>query len=268
MDLNTVTDVLRPPTRAALPCWTEGDAFLAGGTWIFSEPQAGLRRLVDLTELGWVPLTKRATGLEVAATCTLAALEAFEPPGDWRAAPVIGQCCRSLLGSFKIRRLATVGGNLCLALPAAPMAALAVALHGVCSIWGATGEERELPALDLITGAGQTSLGQGDILRSVWLSAEVQRRRAAFRQISLTTLGRSAALLIGTWVDGAVELTITAAVARPVRLLVPDSAGAAELRDAIDGSVPNWFDDLHGRPGWRRRITHLMAGEIFRELAA
>jgi len=268
VDLNTVTEVLRPPTRAALPRWTEGDAFLAGGTWIFSEPQPGLRRLVDLTELGWMPLTKRETGLEVAATCTLATLEAFEPPGDWQAAPVIGQCCRALLGSFKIRRVATVGGNLCLALPAAPMAALAVALHGVCSIWNAAGGARELPALDLITGAGQTSLGQGDVLRSVLLSAEVLRRPAAFRQMSLTTLGRSAALLIGTRVEAAVELTITAAVARPVRLLVPASATPAELSDAIDGSVRSWYDDLHGRPDWRRRITQLMASEIFRELSA
>jgi CO/xanthine dehydrogenase FAD-binding subunit len=268
VDLNTVIEVLRPPTREALPCWTEGDAFLAGGTWIFSEPQAGLRRLVDLTELGWTPLTLRQTGLEVAATCSLAALEAFEPPGDWRAAPLIGQCCRALLGSFKIRRVATVGGNLCLALPAAPMAALAVALHGVCSIWDAAGGERELPTQDLITGASKTSMAQGDILRSVLLSADVLRRRAAFRQMSLTTLGRSAALLIGTRAEGAIEFTLTAAVARPVRLLVPEAAGTAELRDAIDGSVPNWYDDLHGRPAWRRRIVHLMAIEIFRELQA
>jgi hypothetical protein len=32
--------------------------------------------------------------------------------------------------------------------------------------------------------------------------------------------------------------------------------------------VPDWFDDLHGRPEWRRRITHLMASQIFRELLA
>ncbi len=268
MDLNTVTEVVRPKRRESLPRWADGDAFLAGGTWIFSEPQTGLRRLVDLTDLGWTALTKRDTGLEVAATCTIAALEACDLPGDWRGAPVIGQCCRALLGSFKIRRVATVGGNLCLALPAAPMAALAVALHGTCLIWNAAGGERELAALDLITGAGQTSLRQGDILRGVVLSAEVLQRRAAFRQMSLTTFGRSAALLIGTRTEGNVELTITAAVARPVRVVVPDSAGVEELRDAVDGSVPDWFDDLHGRPEWRRRITHLMASQIFRELLA
>jgi CO/xanthine dehydrogenase FAD-binding subunit len=265
MDLNTIIEVLRPPNRDALPSWAEGDLFVAGGTWVFSEPQSG-RRLIDLTEMGWAPLTERATGLEVAATCTLAKLEAFEPPLDWLAGPVIRQCCRALLGSFKVRRMATVGGNLCLALPAAPMAALAVALHGVCSIWAAAGGEREQPALDLITGPGQTSLERGDILRNVVLSVEALRRRATFRQLSLTSMGRSAALLIGTLTDTGVELTITGSVPRPLRLLVPTSPGKADLQEAIDDTVRDWFDDLHGRPDWRRRITHLMASQILDEL--
>ncbi|MDU6374638.1 MAG: FAD-binding molybdopterin dehydrogenase, partial [Bradyrhizobium sp.] len=38
MDLNTVTEIVRPRTRAELPSWKAGDAWLAGGTWLFSEP--------------------------------------------------------------------------------------------------------------------------------------------------------------------------------------------------------------------------------------
>ncbi len=134
---------------------------------MFSEPQPGVTRLVDLTALGWPPLEHTEAGLCVAATCTLAQLEAFDAPEGWIAAPVIGQCCRALLGSFKIRRVATVGGNLCLALPAAPMAALTVALHGTCSIWDEAGGAYELPAEALIAGAGRTILQPGQILRSV-----------------------------------------------------------------------------------------------------
>ena len=50
MDLNTITAVAHPQTRAQLPVWTAGDAWLAGGTWLFSEPQVHLRRLIDLAE--------------------------------------------------------------------------------------------------------------------------------------------------------------------------------------------------------------------------
>jgi len=47
MDLNTVTEVARPASREEIAPWRAGDAWLAGGTWLFSEPQPAVRRLVD-----------------------------------------------------------------------------------------------------------------------------------------------------------------------------------------------------------------------------
>src|SRR5262245_25606512 len=85
-------------------------AVLAGGTWLYSEPQDGLDRLVDITRLGWPPLTVTDDALEIAATCTLAELEAAELPTDWPATVLFGQACRALLVSHKVRRMATVGG--------------------------------------------------------------------------------------------------------------------------------------------------------------
>ena len=123
MDLNAVEEVGRPRVRADLPSWRPGDALLAGGTWLFSEPQPDVRRLVDLTALGWPASERDADGLHLAATCTLAELEALDPPADWVAASVLRPCCRALAGSFKVTGAATVGGNLCLALPASPVAA-------------------------------------------------------------------------------------------------------------------------------------------------
>ena len=168
MDLNTIETVLRPRSRSELPDWSGGDAFVAGGTWLFSEPQPGTRRLVDLASLGWPPHRIDADGLTLAATCTIAQLDRLELPADWTAAPLVGQCCRALLGSFKIWTVATVGGNLCLALPAGPMIALATALEGVCRIWSPDGAERDLPVTDLVLGPQRTALRPGEILRSVF----------------------------------------------------------------------------------------------------
>jgi hypothetical protein len=39
MDLNTVTAIARPRSRDEIKLFAEGDAYLAGGTWLFSEPQ-------------------------------------------------------------------------------------------------------------------------------------------------------------------------------------------------------------------------------------
>ncbi|HEV3499783.1 MAG TPA: FAD binding domain-containing protein, partial [Bradyrhizobium sp.] len=133
MDLNTINTVAHPRSRAQLPVWTAGDAWLAGGTWLFSEPQVHLRRLIDLTDLKWPALTIGDNTLSIAATCTVAQLDAFACPPDWLAAPLINQCCRSFLASFKIWKTATVGGNLCMSLPAGPMISLTSALDGVCT---------------------------------------------------------------------------------------------------------------------------------------
>jgi len=102
MDLNTITAVARPRERSDFPAWQAGDAFLAGGTWLYSEPQPKLSRLIDLTAFNWEPLRAGPTGLEIAATCKIAQLDGFSPPVEWTAAPLINQCCRAFLASFKI----------------------------------------------------------------------------------------------------------------------------------------------------------------------
>src|SRR6516162_8395120 len=198
MDLNTIAEVARPQSRAELPVWTAGDAFLAGGTWLFSEPQVHLKRLIDLTDLKWPALTIHERGLTIAATCTVAQLDALACPSDWLAAPLINQCCRSFLASFKIWKTATVGGNICMSLPAGPMISLASALDGVALVWARDGSERRLPVLDFVVGSRRNVLAPGDILRRIDIPAAALSRRAAFRQLSLAPLGRSAALLIGT----------------------------------------------------------------------
>ena len=88
MDLNTISAVAHPRSREQLPVWAAGDAWLAGGTWLFSEPQAHLRRLVDLTDLKWPALTIGDAALTIAATCTIAQLDALPCPPDWLAACV------------------------------------------------------------------------------------------------------------------------------------------------------------------------------------
>jgi CO/xanthine dehydrogenase FAD-binding subunit len=270
MDLHSITEIGRPGSRGELGSWRAGDAWLAGGTWLFSEPQPGLRRLIDLAGLAWPALERGADGLRIGAACTLAQLADVELPPAWRAAPLLGQCCRALLGSFKIWHAATVGGNLCLALPAAPMAALTAALDGVCTIWTLDGAERRLPARDFILGPQRNALRPGELLRAIELPDAALRRRTGFRQISLTPLGRSAALLVGTRSPaGSFGLTVTAATRRPVRLDFDDLPTDEELRRALDFAIPEalYYDDIHGAPDWRRQMTLRFAEQLRQELS-
>jgi CO/xanthine dehydrogenase FAD-binding subunit len=270
LDLNTIAAIEAPRSRSGLTCWQDGDAWLAGGTWLFSEPQADLRRLIDLSAMDWPALVTDESGLEIAATCTIADLHDAMLPKAWIAAPLIGQCCRSLLASFKIWNMATVGGNICLALPAGSMTSLTVALDGIGTVWTPDGQDRRLPIVDLVVGANVNALARGEVLRGIAIPAEALKRRTAFRQISLTRHGRSGALLIGTLAaDGGFTLTVTASTPRPIQLRFESMPDAASLAAMIEQRIPpySYYDDMHGRPDWRRHVTVLYAEEIRAELA-
>lgn len=269
MDLNSIETVTRPRERAELAAFGGGDAFLAGGTWLFSEPQPDLRRLIDLTTLGWEPLRASEDGLDIAATCTIAELDGFEAPASWSAAALIGLCCRSFLASFKIWNTATVGGNLCMSLPAGPMISLAAALDGMCEIWTPDGGERSLPVTGFVRGPLDNALAPGEVLRAVHLPRAALSRRFAFRRASLSSLGRSGVLLIGTLADGNLALTVTASTRRPLRFAFSGLPDAATLEARLAAEIPDalYHDDMHGKPDWRRHMTLLFAEEIRAELA-
>lgn len=251
--------------------WRPGDAWLGGGTYLFSEPQPHIRRLIDLSRMGWQPLTWQTDGsLDIAATCTIAELSRFGRTLPATAAPLIEQCCRAFLASFKIWNMATVGGNLCNGLPAGPIISLAAALDATCLLQGQDGSTRRLPVTDFIRGTGVKDLREGDLLRSVRVPARSLECRTAFRQASLYGLGRSGALIIGTSDarDGSFALTVSAATTRPFRFWFALPPTAADLRAVIDAGVRDdeWFDDIHGLPAWRRHMALHLAEQIRREL--
>jgi CO/xanthine dehydrogenase FAD-binding subunit len=274
MDLHTVTRVRRPGRDDEIASWEAGFAWLAGGTWLFSEPQVDVHTLIDLESLGWPSLQPSADGLEIAATCKVVELDRFtdRAPRDWAAAPLFRHCCRSFLASFKIWNEATIGGNVCMSLPAGPMISLSAALEGTCTLWPRDGGPRQVAVVDFVTGNHQNVLAPGELLRSIFLPAHALRKQFAFRRFTLTHLGRSEVLLIGTRcpAHGEFLLTITAATVRPIRLAFERVPAAAELKRAIEDAVPlgMYLDDVHGSPAHRKHLTHYLAQQIRSELGS
>ncbi|HJZ42697.1 MAG TPA: FAD binding domain-containing protein [Hyphomicrobiaceae bacterium] len=271
MNLNTVTAVKRPASTDEIPEWREGCAWLAGGTWLFSTPQIDTHTLIDLESLRWPALKATADGLEIAATCTIAELERFQAPTEWAAAPLLRLCSHALLMSFKIYNAATVGGNICMSLPAGAMISLTTSLEGSYNLWPRKGKPRQVSALDFVTGNHKNVLEPGELLRSIHLPASALTKRFAFRRNSLTHLGRSAALIIGTQTKkgGDLLLTVTAATAKPIQLRFDRLPSAEALRRAIEANVAeaDWFDDVHGSAPYKRHLTYYYAEQIRAELA-
>ncbi|WP_426595032.1 FAD binding domain-containing protein [Cellulomonas sp. McL0617] len=264
MDLTSLDHIRTARTRADLVLGPRS-APLAGGTWLFSEPQPDLSELVDLTGLAWPPV-EVADGLTVAATCTLRQLADLPAVAGWRSQHLVRECLRSLVMSEKIWDAATVGGNICLALPAGALTTWAVALDATATVWTAAGGAYELPVLELVTGVRSTALGPGDVLRSIHVAPDVLASPATFARAALTRHGRTGTIVVGRRAGDGFVATITGGAPRPRRFAFASVPTADNLHDAID-TIDDWYDDPHGAPDWRRAQTLRLAEQVRLELA-
>ncbi|WP_221584963.1 FAD binding domain-containing protein [Microbacterium sp. G2-8] len=258
MDLNTVTSYRRAASRADLAL-APGEALLAGGTWLFSEPMPDVTGLVDLQTMGWPDIEETDGRLRIAATCTIARLVAY---GEEHGIPLFGEAANALLASFKIWQTATVGGNIVRAYAAAAMTSMAVALDADAIVYTPDGGERRLPVAEIPTGDGTNSLGPGDVLRAIDIPARALRSRAVLRKEALADHGRSGAVVTGRVdADGSATFAITAATLTPqVRRFdaLPDPGSLAHAVGSADG----WYTDPLGSADWRRAISLVLAERI------
>jgi CO/xanthine dehydrogenase FAD-binding subunit len=274
VDITTITSFRAARTRADLAL-AEGERFIAGGTWLMSEPQPDTTGFVDLTTMDWPDVEVDEQGLRIGATCTIARLLAWSEgraadlpavPDSWRAVAMIPDAAHALLASFKIWNTATVGGNLCRTFAAGSMISFAVALDGVAVVWTADGREVRMPVADLPTGNGTNVLGRGDVVRAVEIPARTLGSRALLRKIALAELGRSGAVVTGRRdADGGATFAITAATSTPTVLrfdALPDAATLSASVLAAEG----YYTDPLGAADWRRGVSAELAERIRRDL--
>lgn len=261
MDLPTVRTVRIARTRADIQVgetvWPIG-----GGTWLYSEPQPHLTGLVDLMGMGWTPWQRRPDGgLSVAATCTIAQLVAI-PQDVCAVVPFFRECATSLLQSFKVWQVATVGGNITTALAAGAMIGLAATLDAELVIWTPDGGERTVPVADFVLAQRKTTLLAGEIVRSIELPANALAARTGFERIAQSPLGRVGTMVSGRRdADGSTVFVVTGGSSRPEVLRFADLPTAAEVRSGID-AIGTFFSDVHGAADWRHAMSARFAEHI------
>ena len=141
---------------------------IAGGTDLMLQMRNKAIRpeyVVDITRipgLDYVTFDDRH-GLKLGALTTIRTLETSVELR--RKYPIISQAANQL-GSVAIRNVATVGGNLCNALPSAETSQALVALSAQVKVIGPRGE-RILPLESFFAGVGKTLLQPDEILLEI-----------------------------------------------------------------------------------------------------
>ena len=143
---------------------TPDATIIAGGTDLVidrrlgrADPQAPLvdvTRLDELRGLRW-----DGDELTIGSAATIRQVEC--DPTVIARAPALAEAAR-VLGSVQIRNMATLGGNLCNASPAAEMAPTLMAHDAVATVHGPDGTRRQ-PVAALASGPRTTSLKAGEI---------------------------------------------------------------------------------------------------------
>jgi carbon-monoxide dehydrogenase medium subunit len=195
-----------------------------------------VKRIPGLTEIAVTP-----DAVQLGAATTLTAL--IEHPVIANEVPVLPFAAR-YMGSPAIRHLATVGGNLCNASPAADLPPVLLVLDAEVGIVGSAGPRR-LPLQRFFLGPGQTTLAAGELL--AWV--EFPRRHTGWtvryerldvrRAMDIAIVGVAFAVRWdGNRVAGA-RLALGAVAPTPVR--VPEAEAALVdgglTRAAIEGAA-------------------------------
>lgn len=156
---------------------------IAGGTDLVIDRRLGradpLAPLVDVTGIDELRGVRwDGDELHIGAAAAIGAIEA--DPAVIVRASALAEAAR-VLGSVQIRNMATLGGNLCNASPAAEMAPPLIAHDAVAAVLGSDGERRQAVAT-LATGPGTTILATGEILTGVRLRIPARSGSCYLRQ--------------------------------------------------------------------------------------
>jgi carbon-monoxide dehydrogenase medium subunit len=188
-----------------------------------------------------------------------------------------------LIGSWQIRNVGTIGGNLCNASPAADSAPPLLAMDAEIVIASLKGE-RIVPITQFFTGPGQTIMNSNEILKEIRIKPPVNpsagcylklRRRKAV-DISLAGVAFQAETDVTGQMIETVKIALGGVAPTPIR--VPEAEACLQglgieealehipacAQAAVDAAKP--IDDLRATADYKRTIVNVFAQRCARHV--
>jgi carbon-monoxide dehydrogenase medium subunit len=241
------------------------------------EADRDVRALVDITRLGLHYIRKHDRGWAIGAATTLTTV--VNSRAMRALAGGILPKAAATCGSIQIRNMATVGGNLANASPAADLAIPLLALDATAVAAGARGRAG-MPLADLFIGPGKTSLN-GRLLvevripepprRSVWSFQKLGRTEADIALVSvaagleLDAKGRVKFARIAMGAVGPTPLRAPRAEATLAGRELDSSSIAEAAAEASREAQP--ISDIRASAEYRKEMTRALAARALRECA-
>jgi carbon-monoxide dehydrogenase medium subunit len=253
---------------------------VAGGTDVVVAGGEGVRVLIDITRAGLSYIRSKPGALAIGATATLAEIE--ESALLCRLAGGIIPRAAATCGSTTIRNMATLGGNLANASPAADMAVPLLALEASAVVAEARGR-RKLPLAEYLVGASAGRFSNS-ILVEVTLPAPPGGKCCgwSFQKLGRTALDISlvsvaAGLKLDTrgrvkWARIALgSVAPTALRAETAEQLLagrtPDAVAIAEAAAEV-ARAARPITDVRASAEYRREMSAVLARRAFEECMA
>ena len=254
-----------------------GSVILAGGTDLVIDRRLGrveaevplvdVTAIADLSGVDW-----NGEVLRIGATTAIRRIEC--DPGIVPRAPALSEAAR-VLGSVQIRNMATLGGNLCNASPAADMTP-PLLVHDAVAIVGCSDGVHEQALRSLATGPRATSLGVGELLLGVRLRVPAGSGSCYVRQtvrwaMDLAGVGAAARVLVNGRGPAATidEVQVALGAVAATAVLVPglndllvghalSAEGLAGVRELASGACAP-ISDVRGTAEHRRHVAGVLA---------
>jgi carbon-monoxide dehydrogenase medium subunit len=162
--------------------------FWAGGTDLLLNWQRGtvdFEYCIDLSYLDDLRyIRKDERGTAIGALVNIASLAANKNIDNGQ---VLLQSVASQFATPQIRNVATLGGNICHAVPSADFAAPLLALDAELKIMSVSGE-RTLPVAEFFKNVKQTALHQDELLVEIWVPHLPPHSECTFQRITRTSV--------------------------------------------------------------------------------
>ena len=250
----------------------EAACFIAGGTDLIiqiNRRRLAPRHLISLAGLGLDTITETEAGYVIGAMATHDAVVTY--PGFQKQLIALTQAS-AVIGGRQVRNIATVGGNIVNASPAADLVPVLLALEATVELRGSAGV-RSLPLDRFLVERGRTDRRSDEILTAVRFDKPPAASATSFLKAGRRKAMEISVICVAAHLvhNGKARIAIGAAASRTVRvpeaeaLVEKQGAGAfrAAGRIAADRTTP--IDDVRSSARYRKL---LVATLVERALAA